>query len=468
MLLNKNVLPRLWNVTVKCSQLADLHKSPSPVARDACLSHDTKVLESLDLMAKEDSTGDFEVHLYGIDEQCLELLEKYPNLQKVLHTLWFHDERDIAGLSTNHLSIDFGKSMTEMINLRDLNITFDSPTTANFTTFLPLLGSCSKLEKLNVSIQEEPVFPAPGGVEWNRHQPIIPSSVTELSCTTTFLDVLRKFDSFQEPTFDNVKKLSIFIETSTHSVSLQLPFRRLVSLEINLCDPGDAQFRYYEELVELTGKNRATLEKLSLFMLPFHFIPDLFEANPDLKELHIGHLSTNRLPVFSVSLDLLSHFSKLQHLTIGLERIHQLTSQTLGDLLTQKPFKAGYPEQFGESIRLHKNPSSMLETVTIKFPTLPRISKMPKLLMDLPTLNIENYDISTHSTFYEASNMFDVPPSVDCNQKPNYLWQSLYSTATYVVFDVKEIAKNLYPELCGEKSPEKVPFIETTIDVESF
>lgn len=457
-LLNWDVLPYLRTVTIKGAQMSELGNSPISCTRDSCITHDSKVLDSLDRMAQTDVSGNFKVHLYGIDERCLNMIKDYPNLQNVIQTLWFHDTRDNSGYSTNHKLIDFGQCMANMANLKNLNITVGAPATADLTTFLPLLHSFSKLEKLRMYIEGQPVLPDAG--EWNRERPIIPQSLRKLACTTVFLAILSQYGYYVDSTFQNVQELILYIEDKRPEMSLRLPFNNLSAFRLSLCDPEDTDFHSYRDLIHLVEKNKETLRKLALFKLSFADTPDLVQAVPDLEQLHIGYLQAS-VSGFGASLEYISDLCKLKHLTLGIENIKCLTSQKLGELLTQSPVST---QLYSEDIlddHVGSSPvqlTNTLKTVTIKLPRYQLITKMPKLTMDLPQLKLKNFELSAHASFHKSVKMYDLVPSVDNHQKPRYLWSHVDTCAAYVVFDVREISRSLYPDYYDGKHLKQGPY----------
>lgn len=454
-LLNWDVLPLLRKITIKGAQITELHQSPITSTRDSCLSHDRKVLQSLNLMAKhipkDHPFGYFEVHFYGADDTAVALLNDYPHLQAVVRTLWFHDAREDSAFSRRYTTQDFGQSMTHMVNLCDLKITVDRPATADLTSFLPLLGSLTRLESLDLYICGRTVLPS--NEDWLlKTTPLIPQSVTKLVCTTTMMEVFQQFGPFENPTFENVRDLTLHIEPTHRDVSLlNLPFNNLHALQVYLCEPDDIRSHQISHIADFTYSNSNTLRKLSLSKLSYNQVADLVQANPNLEELHIGRLETRRLPAFGPSVEYISRLRRLKLLTIGVESINQIRTQKFGELLTRNPLAVDPDYSYVYE------PSSCLEKITIKFLPTEEVRKMPSLWMSLPEVSTECYNLSTHSTFHKVVKMFDEVPSIDYHHAPRYLWHDIYTCAAHVVFDVKAISKDLYPGYYAGKYHKRSP-----------
>lgn len=456
-LLNWNVLPYLHKITINGTRVS--HRLNSAIASSkTCSLNDKQSLQQLDHLAstipESHHYGGLEIHIYGIDDSVVMDMANYPSLQKCIRTLWFHDRYDDAGESCHYKLPDFGKSLANMTELRDLSITVGFPAVPNFTTFLQVLGKFPKLEKLELSYTSRPTMddhPMSIGIE--KFRPVIPESLKSLSCPSSFIDTLNLLEPFTSRTFESINDLTLYVDK--RRMSLALPFHGLESLQVYILDGDNAKNYRIENLIDLTSQNTNTLRSLSVAAMNYTEVIDLVQTNPDLEELHIGRLLSASVPFWTPTISYLLDLKKLKHLTVNVSSTAQLTTGAFAKLLTRCPLQE-HKEDFDDEYHYggyEFEPSNSLETVTVKLNPYEEVRKTPPLVINVTNLPSSSYqkntyDLSQHGVLHYVPYVKEVIPSVeDVNRIPPYLMNNNGSrSASYIVFDVKSISTDLYPD----------------------
>lgn len=448
-LLNWDVLPRLRKITINGTVAAS--RVNSGLAKSPCHTlNDPEALEQLAWFAESTPAGRQppEMHIYGVDETVVMAMSNYPALQKCIRTLWFHDQLDDTGSSIKRTLPDFGRALAGMTQLRDLSISVGAPAVANFTHFLQVLGKFPYLKKLHLSYGTRPVMDdSPLALGVHNFRPIVPPSLEVLDCPYSFLELLNLLEPFTDRTFQEIHDLTLHVDR--RRVTLDLPFYSLEAFQVYMQNCDNVRSYTVEGLLDMVAHNARTLKRLAVAKMDFTDVMDLPHVNPNLEELHIGILITGNLPVWTPVLDYLQDLKKLKHLTLNVNSIRQLSTRMFGTLLTRSPISEDSYE-----------PSTQLQTVTIKFNRTESISKLPSIVASVN--GTKSYNLTSHASFHKARYMMDEVPGVDNHRVPEYLWEDGSICAAHVVFDARAISMDLYPDYYSGKYKTRNPYSNTS------